>query len=158
MENLTIIYLDDQREVLTTIGKDLAVFEKHINLEECETVEEAETLIEKLYSQSDYVAVIISDHIMPGKNGVEFLSMINQDDRFEKTKKVLLTGLATHEDTITAINNANIQRYIEKPWKSETLVQMTKELLTAYIMENGIEYEPYMEILDQKTLYQYLHQ
>ena len=34
MENIAIIYLDDQREVLATIGKDLAMFEKWINLEE----------------------------------------------------------------------------------------------------------------------------
>ncbi|NBC82832.1 MAG: response regulator [Bacteroidetes bacterium] len=158
MEKITVIYLDDQREVLATIGKDLAFFENLLNLEECETVDEAEQLMENLYSKGHYVALVISDHIMPGKNGVEFLSEINRDDRFEKTKKVLLTGLATHEDTITAINNANIQRYIEKPWKSEELVQLTRELITSYILENGIDYEPFMEVLDQNTLYHYLHQ
>ena len=32
--------------------------------------------------------------------------------------KLLLTGLATHQDTINAINNADIDRFIEASLKS----------------------------------------
>ena len=152
MDKLNIIYVDDQREVLSTLSKDLEVFEKYFNVEECESADEAFELINELDSKGDFISVIISDHIMPGKSGVEFLTTINNDSRFKLTKKMLLTGQATHQDTITAINQANIEKYIEKPWKSEELVESVKILITRFIMNAGIGYEKYTPILHQPTL------
>ncbi len=68
----------------------------------------------------------------------------------------MLTGQATHKDTIEAINNAKIQRYIEKPWKSEEIQNIIKVQLTYYILERGIDYMPYMSILDKTTLFEIL--
>lgn len=152
MDKLNIIYVDDQREVLSTLSKDLKVFESLINVEECESADEAISLINELDSEGDLIAVIISDHIMPGKNGVEFLIEINDDSRFKLTRKMLLTGQATHQDTITAINQANIEKYIEKPWKSEMLIADVKVLLTHFILDSGIDYEKYIPVMDQQTL------
>jgi len=152
MSNLNIICVDDQREVLTTVTRDLASFENFVTIEECESAIEALALIEEIDSEGKQISLIISDHVMPGKSGVELLREINTDSRFSLTKKVLLTGLATHQDTITAINEAGIDRYIEKPWKGEELLSCAKQLLTAYILEAGINYEKYLDILDQPTL------
>jgi two-component system chemotaxis response regulator CheY len=156
MDKLNIIYVDDQREVLSTLSKDLEVFEKYLNLEECESADEAIELINEIDAAGDLVAVIISDHIMPGKTGVEFLIDIHNDGRFSQTRKMLLTGQATHQDTITAINQAHIEKYIEKPWTSEDLVESVKILLTHYILESGIAYEKYTPILHQATLFDVL--
>jgi two-component system chemotaxis response regulator CheY len=93
---------------------------------------------------------------MPGISGVEFLSKINNDSRFRHTRKMLLTGQATHQDTITAINQASIEKYIEKPWKSEELVEDVKILLTHYLFSAGIDYEAYSSVLHQQTLLGYL--
>ena len=152
MDKLNIIYVDDQREVLSTLSKDLEIFEKYFNVEECESADEAIELINDLDAKGDFISVIISDHIMPGKNGVEFLTTINRDSRFKLTKKMLLTGQATHQDTITAINQANIEKYIEKPWKSEYLIESVKVLITQYILNAGIDYQKYLPILHQATL------
>ncbi len=156
MDKLTIIYVDDQREVLTTLSKDLQVFETHCTVEECESADEAWDLINELDAEGDKLAILISDHIMPGKNGVEFLTEIHDDGRFSLTRKMLLTGQATHQDTITAINQAGIEKYIEKPWKSDQLIEAVKVLLTRYIFDTGIDYEPYTPVLDQATLLNYL--
>lgn len=156
MDKLYIIYVDDQREVLSTLSKDLQVFEQYVSVEECESANEALELIDEIDSAGDHLAVIISDHIMPGISGVQFLTQINTDERFRFTRKMLLTGQATHQDTITAINQANIGKYVEKPWKSETLVEGVKVLLTHYIFSAGLDYETYTPILDQATLYSYL--
>lgn len=152
MDKLTIIYVDDQREVLSTLSKDLQVFEKLVNVEECESANEALELMNDIDASGDHIAVIISDHIMPGKSGVEFLTETNNDDRFPHTKKMLLTGQATHQDTITAINQARIEKYIEKPWSSDDIVEAVQILLTLYILETGIEYEKYMPVLHNTTL------
>ncbi|MEM1135360.1 MAG: response regulator [Bacteroidota bacterium] len=152
MSHIYIICVDDQREVLTTVSKDLAIFEPQIKFEECESAMETMEVLDEIDSQGDYVAVIISDHVMPGKNGVELLTDIKKDLRFSKVKKILLTGLATHQDTITAINTAGIDRYLEKPWKAEELQKNVRELLTVFILDVGINYEKYLNILDQPTL------
>jgi two-component system chemotaxis response regulator CheY len=87
MDKLNIIYVDDQREVLSTLSKDLEVFEKYFSVEECESADEALELVNELDASGGLIALIISDHIMPGKSGVDFLIEINNDGRFGQTKK-----------------------------------------------------------------------
>ena len=155
MENLSIIIVDDQREVLTTVSKDLDELVEFVTIEECESADEALELLDEMDAEGKYVAVIISDHVMPGKNGVQLLTEIDNDSRFASSKKILLTGLATHEDTIQAINQAHIQRYIEKPWDKHDFVTIVKELLTRFILEKGIEYEEFRPILDNNVLIEF---
>jgi two-component system chemotaxis response regulator CheY len=152
MENIVIIIIEDQREVLEAVSKDLSFFEDAFILEECDSADEAEELMEDLDSEGDYIGLIISDHIMPGKTGVDFLIEMNDDPRFRDSKKILLTGLATHRDTINAINNAAIDRYIEKPWNAEELINYAKSLITEYILNKGIPYQAYMKYLDSEVL------
>lgn len=156
MEKIYILCIEDQREVLNAVVNDLEVFETYFPIEECESVAEAMEVIEEIYDRGDYVGVIISDHVMPDKNGIDFLVELHQDDRFRITKKLLLTGLATHQDTINAINNAAVDRYIPKPWSKEHLQHYVRTLLTEFILESGIHYQPYLKILDQDTLYKKL--
>jgi two-component system chemotaxis response regulator CheY len=156
MTKLEIISIDDEREVLAALRRDLAVFSKFCNLTFCESSEEAAEVLEELDADGAAIALIICDHIMPGQNGIDFLIELNRDMRFSKTKRLLLTGLATHQDTIQAINEAQIDRYIEKPWTTENLHKTVRTLLTEYILESGLDYQTYLEILDQDTLLRYL--
>ncbi|MEM7550166.1 MAG: response regulator [Bacteroidota bacterium] len=152
MEKLYIISVEDQRDVLDAISNDLSEFKTKFEIELCESAEEALELMDDIDSEGDFIAVIISDHVMPGTTGVEFLTEVSQDSRFKETRKILLTGLATHEDTIEAINSASINNYIEKPWKKEKLINTIKSLLTQFIMDKGIDYSDFEEYLDPVTL------
>ncbi|MGF1636722.1 MAG: response regulator [Cyclobacteriaceae bacterium] len=152
MEKIFIVCIDDQREVLNAIASDLAFFEKELTIEICESASEAWEVIDEIDSEGNYLGMVISDHVMPGKNGVEFLIEINSDRRFANTKKILLTGLATHKDTISAINKARVDAYIEKPWQKVELIQKSKELITQFVLDAGLEYQKFSEILDQATL------
>ncbi|WP_019613794.1 response regulator [Psychromonas ossibalaenae] len=153
MDKINIICVDDEREVLESVSRDLAYFADMFNIEECESAFECEELLEELDAQQEYVGVIISDHVMPEKSGVELLTEVALDHRFLGTKKLLLTGLATQADTIRAINNAKLDNFLEKVWDPQELQQTVKELLTEYIVEKGLEYEDYIEKLDPPTLY-----
>ena len=156
MEKPEIICVDDEREVLAALKRDLAGFKDYCNLTYCESAEEAQEVLEDLDAEGRPVALIVCDHIMPGKNGVDFLIELNKDSRFARTKKLLLTGLATQQDTIQAINQAQLDRYIEKPWAAESLIQVMKVLLTEFVVGAGMDYSAAMEILDQPTLYKFL--
>ncbi|EHN70694.1 response regulator [Aliivibrio fischeri] len=152
MEKLNLICVDDQREVLSAVLQDLAPLKTWVNIEECESADEALDLLDELDSEGGYIALVISDHVMPGKNGVELLTDVSHDYRFLRTKKVLLTGQATHQDTITAINRARIESYIEKPWNASELLALATRLITEYIFDKGLEYTDYQEHLDQQVV------
>lgn len=153
MENLTIILVEDQREVLQAIAKDLEKFEELIRIEECESAAEAEAVMTQIIDRGDHVAVIVSDHVMPNKNGVDFLIEVNTNPTFKGTRKILLTALATHQDTIQAINKANIDLYLEKPWKKEELVLAVSTMLTHFILDSGLAYTPYVGLLNSEILF-----
>lgn len=157
MDKLYIICVDDQREVLSAVMKDLQPLEQYFLLEECESAEECEALLDELDSAGAQVALVISDHIMPGRSGVELLAQLAADRRFAEMKKVLLTGQATHRDTIEAVNAARIDHYFEKPWDPDELLQISRRLVTEFVLAQRLDYEPYAGVLDQATLYRELH-
>lgn len=79
--------------------------------------------------QKDF-AVIISDMRMPVMSGAEFLRQaaeIRPD-----TQRLLLTGYADMESTISAINQGKIQRYIQKPWRNEELMLLLQDAIEKF--------------------------
>lgn len=152
MEKLNIICVDDQREVLSAVLQDLEPLCFWLNIEDCESASEALDLMDDLDANGEYVALVISDHVMPEKTGVELLTEISADTRFVHTKKVLLTGQATHSDTINAINNAGINRYFEKPWGTRELVECVRTLVTEFIFDKGLDYTEWQSNLDQSVV------
>ena len=153
METINIICVDDQQEVLDSVMRDLRPLTTHIRLEEASSVADCMQLIEQIDEDGDHVAIVISDQVMPGETGTELLGKVAADRRFGKTRKVLLTGQATHADTINAINDGHIDNYIEKPWQPEKLLAVVKRLLTLYVIDAGIDHTEYMPVLDSATLF-----
>ncbi len=157
METINIICVDDQPEVLDSVMRDLRPLTPHVRLEDATSVDECRALAEQIDADGDHVALIISDQVMPGATGVELLRAIAADRRFAKTRKILLTGQASHADTIEAINDGHIDNYVEKPWQPEKLLTVVKRLLTLYVLDSGLETAPLMPVLDQATLISKLH-
>jgi two-component system chemotaxis response regulator CheY len=153
-----IICIDDQREILAALERDMDRFSPCFSMVYCEDTAEARDEIEVLYSKQEPIALIICDHIMPGQNGIDFLIELNRDARFKKIFKIMLTGLATHSDTIQAINSAKIDYYIEKPWDPDTLIDVVKKMLTLFIIREGLDYHLYARFIDPPTLYQALRE
>ena len=156
MEKLYIVCVEDQREVIAVVTEQLKMFEKFFVIEECESAVEALELLDEIDSEGDKIALIISDHVMPELTGVKFFKQLKEDDRFSGTKKILLTGQATHSDTIEAINDARIDKYLEKPWEASDLQAKVSRMLTEFIIEQGIDYQAFSEILDKPKLFELL--
>lgn len=157
MEKINIICVDDQRDVLDSVVRDLRPLQQYFRIEEAESASDCHALLEDMDARGEYAGLVISDHVMPGESGVELLRSINHDKRFKHTRKILLTGQATHADTIRAVNEAGIDHYFEKPWNPEDIVSISKKMLTRFILENGFDYREWMPSLDQKVLLEYLH-
>ncbi|MDR1745357.1 MAG: response regulator [Planctomycetota bacterium] len=157
MEKIYVICVDDQRDVLASMTRDLRPFSDWIVVEECESADEAMGILEELESREMPIGLIVCDHIMPGTPGVDFLAMVENSRRFPHIKKILMTGQATHHDTIDAINFAKINAYIEKPWEGEKLREQCRSLLTEYIFDAGIEPLQYKSVADPKVMLERIH-
>lgn len=153
-----ILCVDDQPEVLAAVRKDLGKFSKHFQVIECDGSAEARDTLNELDELGTPVALVISDHVMPGESGVDLLAAIAGDERFKLTRKMLLTGLATHEDTIRAINAARIDHYITKPWELDELLQTVSRLLAEFVADSGLDPASFLGCLDSETLFRRLHQ
>ncbi len=143
MDKLQIVCVDDQREVLAAVKKDLEIFNPICDITTCESAAEAEEVLQELLETSQPVALIICDHIMPGENGIDFFIRLNRNGQLPHTQKMLLTGLATHQETIKAINEAEIDYYIEKPWIQSDFQQAVKKLLKRFLEKQGKTAEAY---------------
>lgn len=151
---LHIICVDDQREVLSALRGDLSSLP--FALETCESAAEAQEILDEIDARGGHAAVVVCDHVMPEKSGVDWLAEVNADERFAHTRKILLTGLATHRDTIHAINEADIDLYLEKPWDADMLRAAVRRMATEYVMASGVDYSQMIGDLDQEVLYREL--
>lgn len=153
MRKPVILCIDDQREVLAALIKDLDPFTGLFELIDAESADDAAGVLDDLVTRGQPVALVICDHVMPGTNGVDFLTTLRQRDELSHTGRLLLTGLATHEDTIRAINQAAIDRYIAKPWQSEELYDAVSRLVTRFVLASYPDsYQPYMPVLHQEEM------
>jgi len=72
-------------------------------------------------AQAGPFTVVVSDFRMPGMNGAEFLRRVR--DVAPDTVRMLLTGQAGLEDTISAVNEGHIFRFLGKPCPTPVLIQ-----------------------------------
>ena len=151
MENLNIICVEDQKEVLAALAKDLEYFDEYFSIVECDSASAATEALEEIHAEGGKIVLMVCDHVMPGKSGIDFMIEVNNDPRFKDTKKILLTGLATQQDAIMAINEAEINYYVEKPWDSADLIAVIKKLIKRYFEQTGIEQKRYLEIIKTES-------
>ena len=71
----------------------------------------AESALELL--RIEPVDVVISDHLLSGMSGLEFLKLVR--DRHPDTVRIMLTGHADMDMAIKAINHGEIYRFLTKP-------------------------------------------
>lgn len=146
---LALLILDDEQEVRDALERDLIGLAGILRIEIAEDVEDAWTVIDDIARDGDTLAVALCDHRMPGTTGVEFLIDMMADKRTAKTRKVLVTGQADLSDTITAVNAADLDYYLAKPWTETELRSVVSDCLTDYIDEAGLDPLPYMSIIDK---------
>ncbi|MFT4554511.1 MAG: response regulator RpfG family c-di-GMP phosphodiesterase [Chlamydiales bacterium] len=65
-------------------------------------------------------AVVVSDQRMPEMDGVTFLTEIRQSN--PDSVRIMLSGQADMEETINAVNEGNIFRFLNKPCRVQDLV------------------------------------
>jgi two-component system chemotaxis response regulator CheY len=152
MNRIAILVIEDEPEVREAIFRDLESFAGSFQIELAEDVTDARTVMEELSASGDRVGLALCDHLLPGERGVDLLVELNADSATRSVRKVLLTGQAGLEDTVRAVNEADLDHYIAKPWTVEKLHEVVRQQLTDYVIENEEDLLPYVAILDGPRL------
>jgi len=135
----TILCVDDEEGVLQALQQQLdARFGSECEIALAQSGDDALELLDELEAEGEKVAVVIADQIMPGMKGVELLERVNA--RSPLTTKILLTGQAGLDAVVAAINRANLNHYIPKPWDEANLHLAVENLLRQFrlMAENRI--------------------
>jgi two-component system chemotaxis response regulator CheY len=152
MSRLVILCIEDEDEVRDAVVRDLEVFEPTFLVEMAEDADDARQVVEDVEAAGDEIALVIADHRLPGMQGTDFLIELHDNPKTARARKVLLTGQAGHEDTIRAINRADLDHYISKPWTEEELHSVVREQLTEYVLANVEDVLPYVAVLEAARL------
>lgn len=121
-----ILCVDDEVIVLNSLrGQLRAHFGSEYILEFAESASEGLELIEEFTTDDVHVLVIVSDWLMPGMRGDEFLIKVHE--KFPKIRKVMLTGQADPQAVERVKTQANLFRLISKPWEEKELVETIKQ-------------------------------
>ncbi len=114
----TILIVDDEQALLDGLARSLR--RPEYTVISATSPEQAMELL-----RAHAVDVIISDHLMPGLTGIEFLKLVR--DRYPDTVRIMLTGHADTETAVKAINEGEIYRFLSKPCSAVEL-QVTVHL------------------------------
>ncbi len=114
-----ILIVDDEQNVLNALKRTLARYFKPLH-----TALTGERGLEVLEREHG-VQVVISDFCMPGMDGVAFLKRVR--GHWPDIQRVMLTGQASFEAIERAINEAEVYRFLNKPWNDFQLVATVRE-------------------------------
>lgn len=125
----TVLLVDDESSVLSALKRAL-------RSEPYEVVSEqsAEAAIERMKSEA--FKVVISDERMPGIQGAEFLAIVRE--QFPATVRILLTGHATLDAAMRAVNEGGIFKFLTKPWDDDVLRQTIRDAVNKYNLERDV--------------------
>ncbi|WP_258097502.1 response regulator [Marinoscillum pacificum] len=120
-----ILCIDDERIILDSLKTQISrEFNGEFTIEVAESADEGMEVIEEMVEDGVRVLIIVSDWLMPGMKGDEFLIGVHQ--RFPEIVKVMLTGQAEEQALERAFNEANLYKVIKKPWEKEELIGVIK--------------------------------
>ena len=118
-----ILLVDDDAMVLAGLKRQLR---NHFSIDTALSGEEA---LKQVQENGPY-AVIVSDYMMPGMNGIEFLSYVKKSD--PDTVRMMLTGTADMPTAIRAVNEGSIFQFHPKPCPADTLCQAIESAIGEY--------------------------
>lgn len=132
-----VLIVDDEPNILTALRRNLSSIP--VNMLDGDRLE-----LIPANSPDDAVQLaiaenfdlVISDLRMPGMSGVELLAEIAS--RHPNTARILMSGYADLAAIVSAVNEANIFRFVAKPWDDNDMRMAVVQALRyrAIILEN----------------------
>jgi CheY-like chemotaxis protein len=124
--NRAILCVDDEAIIVFSIKVELKRHFKDLFLyETASAADEALDIIAELYGQGIKVILVLSDWLMPGMKGDEFLAMVKS--RYPGIKTILVTGNADKATTDRLQRDGITNAILYKPWSKRDLIARVEE-------------------------------
>jgi len=117
-----VLIIDDEKPLLEVYAAALG---PHFEVSTATSTKEAELIL-----QQKKFKVVISDHLMPGGNGMSFLVRCREE--FPHMQRVLVTGYMKPEMLLRSVNEAALYRYLLKPVQVADLVKIVQDAVRAH--------------------------
>jgi CheY-like chemotaxis protein len=133
MKKPAILVVDDDPQVLAAISHDLRrEFRQDYRILSANSGPEALTTLDELRARAEPLALVLADQRMPEVEGVEVLA--HALALFPEAKRALLTAYADTAAAIQAINSAQLDYYLLKPWDppEQLLYPVLHDLLASW--------------------------
>ncbi len=144
-----LMMVDDEENVLAALQRVCRMQKQW----EIEIYSDPEAALSR--AQTANFDLFLSDYRMPQMNGVQFLSEVKklQPDAM----RLILSGQTDREGLMAAINEAQIYRFIDKPWQEHDLLTTLQQALSLrdVLLENRIlanQVREQQKELDQRKL------
>jgi DNA-binding NtrC family response regulator len=121
-----VLLVDDEANVLKSLKRSL--FEEPLDITVATSAEDALDIMKEAQFK-----VVVSDERMTGMQGSEFLALVK--DFYPHTVRILLTGHATLEAAMKAVNKGEIYRFFSKPWDDTDLTFAIRSAIEKYDLE-----------------------
>lgn len=133
-----ILCIDDEPIIRKLIKGQLeSKYGDRFIIELAEDVESAAVIIENIKNSEHTLVMAIVDQILPGKQGTEFLTEISEE--YPNIVKILFSGKSDFNAVIAAINEAEIFRYLIKPWDEVDFLNIVERGLQQFYIKENID-------------------
>lgn len=122
----TILLVDDEPQILRVISARLRRSFPRVEVLSAQSAFEGMRLLD-----THHVDLVISDHRMPGIDGVRFLT--HAERRAKSVPRIMLTGYADAEIAVRAVNEGHVSAFFQKPAVSEEFERIIDRLLSARV-------------------------
>lgn len=131
-----VLLVDDEDMIRRTLRRVL----EHAGvpggqIREARSGEEAVSLL-----ASEDFSLLLCDYRMEGLTGVDVLARAAEQGR--KAARVLITGYADLEVAVDAINRAQVEAFVQKPWDNEELVRVVTKALAKHRARAAVPARP----------------
>lgn len=122
-QDMNILIVDDEEKICELIKIFL---ESAFEFRSIVTAPNAAQAMQKFANQE--FDLIVIDHVMPGKAGIEFIEQLRHSVKYNKLKVILISGYLQQEDVLTAIQ-LGIKHIIVKPFTRQHLINQVSDIL-----------------------------
>ena len=120
-----ILCVDDEAIILLALQQELKRnLGNQFIYERAKSAEDALRILDELSKDGIHVILIISDWLMPGMKGDEFIEIVKQT--YPEIKVIMITGQADKAASERVSSITSVAAVLKKPWRAEELIHTVR--------------------------------
>ncbi len=123
-----ILLVDDEAIIVLALSRELrSAFGGEYRIETALSAEEAFEVIADLEREGCELVVVISDWLMPGMRGDDFLIAVRH--RYPAIALIMVTGQADENAVERVVRDAKVLACIRKPWRGSEIIELIRSAM-----------------------------